>query len=46
MKRQDITTEMILAKFLLVAQSNRSLRIKNNFIFSSISIEEIVGGSC
>ncbi len=26
-RRQDITTEMILEKFLLVAQSNRNLRI-------------------
>jgi hypothetical protein len=46
MKRQDITTEMILAKFLLVAQSNRYLRIENNLIISASSIEEIVGGSC
>ncbi len=46
MRRQDITTEMILAKFLLVAQSNRNLRIENNLIISASSIEEIVGGSC
>jgi hypothetical protein len=45
MRRQDITTEMILAKFLLVAQSNRNLRIENNLIISASSIEEIVGGS-
>jgi hypothetical protein len=32
MRRQDISTEMILAKFLLVAQSNRNLRIENNLI--------------
>jgi hypothetical protein len=46
MRRQDITTEMILAKFLLVAQSNRNLRIENNLIISAGLIEEIVGGSC
>jgi hypothetical protein len=46
MRRQDITTEMILAKFLLVAQSNPNLRIENNLIISASSIEEIVGGSC
>jgi hypothetical protein len=46
MRRQDITTEMILAKFLLVAQSNRNLRIENNLIISASSIEEIEGGSC
>ena len=41
-----MTTEMILAKFLLVAQSNRNLRIENNLIISASTIEEIVGGSC
>ncbi len=41
-----MTTEMILAKFLLVAQSNRNLRIENNWIISTSTIEEIVGGSC
>ena len=41
-----MTTEMILAKFLLVAQSNRNLRIENNLIISASRIEEIVGGSC
>jgi hypothetical protein len=46
MRRQDITSEMILAKFLLVAQSNRILRIENNLIISASSIEEIEGGSC
>jgi hypothetical protein len=46
MRRQDMTTEMILAKFLLVAQSNRNLRIENNLIISASTIEEIVGGSC
>ena len=37
---------MIFAKFLLVAQSNRNLRIENNLIISACSIEIIVGGSC
>jgi hypothetical protein len=37
---------MILAKFLLVAQSNCYLRIKNNLFISASTIEEIVGGSC
>ncbi len=37
---------MIFAKFLLVAQSNRNLRIENNLIVSASSIEEIVSGSC
>ncbi len=46
MRRQDITKEMILAKFLLVAQPNRNLRIENNLIISAGSIEEIEGGSC
>jgi hypothetical protein len=46
MRRQDITKEMILAKFLLVAQPNRNLRIENNLFISASSIEEIVGGSC
>jgi hypothetical protein len=46
MQRQDMTTEMILAKILLVAQSNRNLRIENNFIISAGTIEKIVGGSC
>jgi hypothetical protein len=46
MRQQDISTEMILAKFLLVAQSNRNLRIENNLIISASSIEEIVGGLC
>jgi len=46
MRRQDMTTEMILAKFLFVAQSNRNLRIENNLIISASTIEEIVGGSC
>ena len=45
-RRQDITKVMILAKFLLVAQSNRNLRIENNLIIRGSSIEEIVGGSC
>ncbi len=44
MRRQDLTTEMILAKFLLVAQSNRNLRIENNLIISASTIEEIEGG--
>ncbi len=38
-----MTTEMILAKFLFVAQSNR---IENNLIISTSTIKEIVGGSC
>jgi hypothetical protein len=41
-----MTTEMILEKFLLVAQSNRNLRTENNLIISASSIEEIEGGSC
>ena len=41
-----MTTEMILAKFLLVAQSNRNLRIENNLIISARTIEKIVCGSC
>ncbi len=45
MRRQDITTEMNSAKFLLLAQSNSNLRIENNLIISACSIEEIVGGS-
>ena len=39
MRRQDLTTEMILAKFLLVAQSNRNLRIENNSIISASTID-------
>jgi hypothetical protein len=42
MRRQDIKTEMILAKFLLVAQSNRNLRIENNLILSVTSLYTFV----
>ncbi len=45
MRLQDMITEMILGKFLLVAQSDRNLRIENNLIISASTIEEIVGGS-
>ena len=35
MKRDDITPEMIMARFLLVFQSNKDLKIENDLIISA-----------
>ena len=41
MKRDDITTEMIMARFLLVSQSNKDLKIKNDLIISASTLDII-----
>ena len=45
MKRDDITTEMIMARFLLVSQSNKDLKIENDLIISASTLDIISGGS-
>ena len=36
MKRDDITPEMIMARLLLVSQSNKDLKIENDLIISNV----------
>ena len=45
MKRDDITPEMIMARFLLVSQSNKDLKIENDLIISASTLDIISGGS-
>ena len=35
MHRKEITTEMIMARFLLVSQSKKELKIENNLIITA-----------
>ena len=44
MKRDDITLEMIMARFLLVSQSNKDLKIENDLIISALSTLDIMVG--
>ena len=45
MHRKDITTEMIMARFLLVSQSKKDLEIENNLIISASTLDITDGGS-
>ena len=45
MKRDDITPEMIMARFLLVSQSNKDLKNENDLIVSASTLDIISGGS-
>ena len=45
MPRQEMTTELIMAKFLLTAQSKRDLQIENNLIISTSIINIATGTS-
>ena len=43
MKLDDITPEMIMARFLLVSQSNKDLKIENDLIISASTLDIISG---
>ena len=45
MHRNDITTEMIMSRFLLVSQSKKELKIENNLIITASTLDIVDGGS-
>jgi hypothetical protein len=45
MRKDDLKPELVMAKFLLVVQSNRNLKIENGLIVSASRIDLVDGGS-